>query len=164
MPHYKIEYDEIDLNLEFTNAPNIGPNAFALPGGTIFITDQLVKLASSNDEIFAVLVHEVGHVIQNHGMQMLIQRTGLSLFFFVVLGADDISALPMLLLNSAYSREHEREADMFAKEKLEERGWSPKLLADILKKMTDSSGRKSSGTSMLSTHPLTDERVKYLSK
>ena len=57
--------------LEF-RASRIGPNAVALPGGIMVMTDELVKLARSDDEIIAVLAHELGHIEQRHFMRRLI--------------------------------------------------------------------------------------------
>jgi len=95
------------------------PNAFALPSGTIILTDEIVKFAKSDNEIFAVLGHELGHVQNRHGMRLILQQTGVLLAVSFFLG--DISgslssfgALPIALVESGYSRAFEQEADDFA--------------------------------------------------
>lgn len=59
-------------------APQIGANAFALPDGTLVVTDELVELAGDNDdEVLAVLAHELGHIHERHGLRLL-RTQGLS--------------------------------------------------------------------------------------
>ena len=71
----------------------IGPNAFALPGGTMVMTDQLVELVDHDDAVLTgVLAHELGHLQARHGMRMLVQATAIGAVSSLVFG--DFSALP----------------------------------------------------------------------
>jgi Zn-dependent protease with chaperone function len=157
--------------LEFRSSKSIGANAFALPGGTIVVTDELVKLASNDDEIMAVLAHELGHVSERHPLRQLLQGSVVALAMTWYLG--DISSLlavaPTLLLQANYSRNFERSADHFAAELLREHGINATRLADILAKLEATheaghhSGKSQSDLSdFLSSHPNTDERIRSL--
>lgn len=103
----------------------MGANAFALPGGTIVVTDQLLETLPSINEITAVLAHEAGHVANNHGVRNIIQATGVAVTLSAIIG--DVSWLaesilitaPTVLQQTAYSRDLEREADLFAYQQLQ---------------------------------------------
>jgi len=71
-------YPELSLEFRVVSSP-IGANAFALPGGSVIITDKLIKLANL-EQLRAVLYHEIGHVKLNHGLKMIIEQAGVSLF------------------------------------------------------------------------------------
>jgi Zn-dependent protease with chaperone function len=108
-----------DIELYFYDAEAIGANAFALPAGIVVMTDQLVHLAKHDDEILAVLAHELGHVAHNHALRDSIRNSILS--FLILWFSGDVSgtatfvtSLPVLLLELKYSREFEQEADAFA--------------------------------------------------
>ena len=66
------------LNLLFRNGGRVGANAFALPGGTIVVTDELVELAGSPRAVAAVVAHEMGHVHHRHGLRQLIQSSAIA--------------------------------------------------------------------------------------
>lgn len=106
----------------------IGPNALALPGGTILMTDEMVALVNADTQVLtAVLAHELGHVQQRHGLRMLVQATVLGAVGAVVLGdfSTLLAAVPALLGQAHYSREAEREADAHAVQVLKDAGLSP---------------------------------------
>ena len=98
--------------LEFRQS-SIGPNAFALPGGTMVMTDELVELVKDDDVLMGVLGHELGHVTARHGMRQLVQVTAMQAALGVAFGdyGSLITLAPLVLGSMAYSREHEREAD-----------------------------------------------------
>ena len=64
-----------DYVLEFRKSPAVGPNAFALPGGTVVLLDELVAAAAHDDEIAAVLAHEIGHLHGRHTMRHVLQTS-----------------------------------------------------------------------------------------
>jgi len=101
------------FKLAFRRA-RIGPNAFALPGGTIVLTDEIVALLGDRpDVLLGVLGHEMGHVTLRHGMRALIQTGLLGAASSVLLGdfSTVLAGAPALLGHMAYSRDLEREAD-----------------------------------------------------
>lgn len=120
--------------LHFRDGGPVGANAMALPDGSIVVTDQLVALARHDEEILAVLAHELGHIDRRHGLRMLIQ--GSIVAFVVSWYIGDVSSVaagvPTLLLQARYSRDHEREADRYGAVMLKANGISPRRLADML--------------------------------
>ena len=150
----------------FRDGGAIGANAFALPDGTIVITDQLVALAEQDDEILGVLAHELGHLDRRHSLRMLIQ--GSIVGFMVSWYLGDVSSvaagLPGALLQARYSRDFEREADDYALGMLKANDLPPAALADILARMqaeTDCASGTDSGPfrDYLGSHPATGERI-----
>ena len=152
-PHLRLDFQSRQGHL-------LGANAFALPDNTIYVTDELVELAGTEEEVMAVIFHEIGHVHFRHSLIQMIQDSSISLIFFVLIGGDWIN-LPVLLVGNSYSRDHERAADDFAMAELRARGIESARFAEILEKMSKSNG-ESSPLSFLSTHPLTEERSRRL--
>jgi len=158
------------LTIQFRKGGKIGPNAFALPDGTILFTDEMVKLARHDDELLAVLVHEIGHVVQRHGMRTLIQDSLLGFALLAITG--DVSGsselflgLPVLLTQLAYSRGFESEADQYALNYLRAHDIAPvhfaRLMRRIDSKMKDSPDSEAKKwMNYLSTHPLTEKRLR----
>ena len=157
--------------LEFRDSKTLGANAFALPGGTVVVTDELVALASNVEEVLAVLAHELGHVSERHPLRQMLQGSVVALVMTWYVG--DISSLlaaaPTLLLQTSYSRDFERRADRFAADMLRMNGIAATRLADILEKLESShrgihkgKTRQSSVTELLSSHPDTKERIRTL--
>jgi Zn-dependent protease with chaperone function len=100
------------IQLEFRKS-QIGPNAFALPGGFMVMTDDLVDLVKDDDTVLGVLGHELGHITRRHGMRQLVQVGVLQGVLSIAFGdyGSLITAAPLILGSMAYSRAHEREAD-----------------------------------------------------
>jgi Zn-dependent protease with chaperone function len=123
--------------LHFHAAPRIGPNAFALPGGTIVITDELLARLDRDEVVLGVLAHEFGHVQRRHGMRLLVQTTLLAAATSVAFG--DFSGLlagaPALLGELGYSRDLEREADDHAIATLQANGISPLVMVSLFEAM-----------------------------
>ena len=116
----------------------IGPNAFALPGGTIVMTDEMVNLVEGDHRsLVAVLSHELGHVHHRHGMRMLAQASALGVLASALWG--DLSwvlaALPAWLGQADYSREAEREADAYALQVLSAARISPSAMVNMFDKL-----------------------------
>lgn len=148
----------------------LGANAFALPDGTVVLTDELVALAESDREILAVLAHEAGHVTHRHGLRQVLQQSLVSLFVIYVTGdaSNLVAMIPSVLVQMGYSRAFEREADRFALELMGERGIEAHHFATILRKIEaehrgrgedEGDGVESEVFAYLSTHPPTEERV-----
>lgn len=157
---------ELDYRLSFRDAKGLGPNAFALPDGHVVVTDQLVELVDGNDdELLAVLAHEAGHHEHRHGMRQALESSAVvvvaGFLFGDLSGTGSLSvSIPVLLLESGFSRSHEREADDFAFLLLEKKGRSPADFAAVMRRLSQHYGEKDFGTvSYLSTHPPSAERV-----
>jgi hypothetical protein len=163
-------HPDYPLNIVFRKGGDLGPNAFALPDGTILFTDEMVQIAEHDDELSTVLAHETGHVIHRHGMRVLIQDSILGFTFLAVVG--DVSGsselflgLPVLLTEMAYSREFEREADRYALTTLRSLDIQPIHFANLMgriEKAQSSKGRSGGKkwSRYLSSHPVTTERIK----
>ena len=115
-----------EYTLLFRDMPKVGPNAFALPGGTIIVTDQLVSDFPEADVIAGVLGHEIAHVSEAHGLKQVYRSLGTYLLVAVIVGdvgpvLNDLLLEGGLLLSLSYSREHEREADRIGMDSRRER-------------------------------------------
>lgn len=149
--------------LEFRESEVLGANAFALPDGTVIVTDALVKLADHDEQIVSVLAHEVGHLNHDHGLRLLLQDSLTAMLVAVALGdATSISSfavtLPTLLVEARYSRQFEWEADGFAVDLLDRVGIAPARFAEMLDKLTKSHPDHAQ-SDYFSSHPATLERI-----
>ncbi|MDX5362574.1 MAG: M48 family metallopeptidase [Pseudazoarcus pumilus] len=157
---------ELGITVSFRDAANsFGANALALPGGAVIMTDQLVTLAQHDEELLAILAHEIGHVAERHALRRTVQASALSLLTLLVFG--DVSSvpalaasLPVVLTELGYSRDFEREADLYAVRVLRDNGIAPQRLGDILLRLDP----ERSGSSYLSTHPPTPERIELIGR
>ena len=153
----------VSLKLEFRSSGEMGPNAFALPGGIVVVTDELIEFAKHDDEILAVLAHETGHVVGRHSLRQGLEGLGITLLMTAVTGdlsgpASIAAALPALLLQSGYSRRDEREADAYAFTWSDANGVSRTRMTDLLLRIDAKYGSLDIPT-LLSTHPSSNERV-----
>ena len=151
-------------------APNFGPNALALPDGTIVMTDQLWPFVRADDEIQGVFAHEIAHVERAHVLQSLYQAALVPAAIAVVTG--DISQisqmaaiLPGVLIQAAYSRGLEQQADDDAAVTIKRMGGNPEHLADLLQRLdTRLCGKSGCPASWLGSHPDTALRIARLRK
>ncbi|HEY3665102.1 MAG TPA: M48 family metallopeptidase [Polyangiaceae bacterium] len=153
------------VRLEFRNSVVFGPNAFTLPGGIIIVTDQLVSLMSSDEEVMAVLAHELGHAHYRHVLRQTIKSSGTAVLAGV-LGGDASSVAgglssAFVLLGTKFSREFETQADAYATEMLQKNQLSPALFGDALAALVKDEDRRGAheGYSFLSDHPGTADRI-----
>jgi len=158
--------EDFHYELQFRSSPVIGPNALALPSGTILLTDELVALAERDEEVLAVLAHEITHVEQRHGVRSALQDSGTAFLLAILLG--DLSsvssigvALPSVLVQAGYSRDFEREADLGAAAWCRSRGLGPEPMRVMLERLGQAHPG-SGGSSWLDSHPDIDERVRAL--
>jgi Zn-dependent protease with chaperone function len=145
----------------------LGPNAFALPGGRVLVTDELVELLDEN-QIAAVFAHELGHVRNQHGTRLILGNSIQALFLMAIFGdasavASTAALAPSVLLNNGYSRDFERDADAFAMDLLKRTGASPRDLASALTALRDDYAKRHHSPlrdfGYLSTHPDINERI-----
>lgn len=149
----------------------LGPNALALPGGHIVLTDELaVLLADAPDVLTGVLAHELGHVRHRHGLRALVQAGLLGALAAAVLG--DVSSLlataPVLLGQAAYARDAEREADAEAARVLLAAGLAPRRMAVLFERLQawrekNPGARGPELPIALASHPGDAERIRYFS-
>lgn len=152
------------FRLEFRASEYIGANAFALPGGTIVITDNMVGLAESDEEVLAVLAHEIGHVELRHVMRHVLQDSAVAVAAATITGdaatlSAAVAGLPAMLAQAEYSRDFETEADDFAFALLRTHAISPEAFATVMERLDAGCGPEPGVLDFLSTHPVTRERV-----
>lgn len=173
----------VPLRVEFRDAAQtLGPNALALPSGTVVFTDQLVRLAGSDEELVAVLAHEIGHIEHRHALRHAIQGSTLGLVATVLTGdvaslSSMVVAIPVILTELGYSRDFEFEADRHAAAVLRRHGLAPAALGAMLARLershADPACAGEAGAQRedchgadwwryLSTHPPAAERIRRL--
>lgn len=127
----------LPVQIHFRRA-RIGPNAFALPDGSIVFTDDLVKMLKGHDEVLlGVFAHELGHVQHRHSMRLLVQSGLLGAAASVAFGdfSQLLAATPALLGHMAYSRDFEREADDASIELLQVNGVRPSVMVTLFEEL-----------------------------
>jgi len=139
------------------------PNAFALPGGKVYLFNGLLAKAQNPDEIAGVLAHELGHLKHRDNMRGLIYNGGTSfligLLFGDVTGSGALVFASRSLVTASHSREAEANADTFAIDVMHKLGRSPKPMGELLFRVT---GREENNLSILASHPLTEDRLKRM--
>jgi Zn-dependent protease with chaperone function len=132
--------DAPQWRLAFHNSEALGANAFALPGGQIVVTDDLVKMLDDvPDATLGVLAHELGHVEHRHGLDLVVRASLVSALVGVVIGdaSGFLATVPATLVTQGYSRDAEREADAHAAAMLHASGISPAVMATFFERVTD---------------------------
>ncbi len=148
-------------------------NAFALPGGPVFVTRGLLLILDNESELVGVLGHELGHINKRHHARYLEKVMGLSLLLQItaILVGDGSTSSQLLLqmanigaglLTLKFSRDQEREADDFGIKITARAGYDPSGLVRVFEKFKKLQRRKV--PSWLSTHPLPSERISRVSR
>ena len=140
-------------------------NAFALPGGHIYVFKGLIEKSESPDELAGVIGHEIGHVAHRDSTQSILQAAGLSFVFGMVLG-DFVGGGAMVfaaktILQMSYSRDVEIKADIYGLELLNKIGGDARKLGAILGRIA---GAIEPGVKILLDHPETQQRVELINR
>lgn len=147
-------------------------NAFALPGGKIGVNTGLLKVAVDQNQLAAVIGHEVGHVLANHGNERmsleLATQTGAQLVGAVLA---DTNEKPLIMaamgvgihygMKLPYSRTHEAEADVMGLDLMAKAGFNPNAAVQLWRNMSELS--KEAPPEFMSTHPANETRIAGLS-
>ena len=135
-------------------------NAYALPGGFVFITEPLVDLCAQDpDELAFLLGHEMGHVIRGHARSQLTARTFLNAVTARLSGA---GLMLRQLLNQGYSRDLELEADGEGARLAAAAGFDPRAAARALERLARGASGDAGLAEYFSSHPPLAERVRKL--
>lgn len=167
-----------NLIYRFTVLDSKEVNAFALPGGYIYITRGLMAYLKSEAELAAVLSHEVGHVTARHSVRQYtanqLTNFGIALGSIFIPGmtqeSNQLAQIFGAVLLRGYGREHELEADRLGAEYLARSGYNPKAMLDVIsvlknqevfeKELAQSEGREARiYHGVFSTHPDNDQRL-----
>jgi predicted Zn-dependent protease len=170
-----------DLHYKFTILNDEKVNAFALPGGYVYITRGLLALAENEAEIAGVLAHEIAHITARHSAQRysasMATDLGLSLLSVLSTAAGAPSGLGQAVSFGAqavvqgYSRQQELEADMLGVRYMTQLGYSPDAMSTFFRKMgahadleAKVKGKGTGGHNIMSTHPRTTDRIEQAIK
>ena len=154
------ENSEQNIKILFRDGGDLGANAFALPDGTVIFTDEMVQLAKNDDELIAVLAHEIGHVKYRHGLRAAIQSSSIGFFVSMLTGdlsavSSVLTAIPIVLTTLSYSRDFEREADQHALAFLDAHNIPRISFVNLMERVT-----YESHCDMLLLFAVTDEKMK----
>ncbi|PIQ81828.1 MAG: hypothetical protein COV76_06950 [Candidatus Omnitrophica bacterium CG11_big_fil_rev_8_21_14_0_20_64_10] len=144
------------------------PNAFALPGGPIFVTTSLMELAESDDELASVLGHEMGHIAAKHSIKRMQAAMGMQLFQLVAAGTGATDArtrqgmqLALGSLMLEYSQADELESDRLGVKYMEAAGYDPMASITFLNRLKKHTFQQSERRfSYFRTHPFFADRVR----
>ncbi|MGA2506145.1 MAG: M48 family metallopeptidase [Chitinispirillaceae bacterium] len=158
-------------------------NAFAAPGGLVLVSRGMVRCCTSEDALAAVLAHEIGHVVKQHGLKAIKKGRLTSALTILAaegaknLGSDQlaqvtkdfegsISDITSTMVNNGYSRTLEFEADREAVSILKRAGYDPNALIDLLQRMKTNltPGSKAAGKGFAKTHPDPDDRIREVQR
>lgn len=142
-------------------------NAFALPGGFVYVTRPLLEMcATKDDELAFVLAHEVAHVVRGHVMDRMVSSTLLNVASRASLAARMMNKAmleaALKLLQNAYSQEQEMEADRFAVRLMLSAEMNPLAGAAILGKLSSAGDNSDELPSCFSTHPPSSVRMERI--
>ncbi|WP_425451794.1 M48 family metallopeptidase [Solilutibacter pythonis] len=152
------------------------PNAFALPGGKVGLYTGIFKVARNQDQLAAVVAHEIGHVVSKHHDERITRQTGTQVGLGI-LGAlvgsaygqgmgelvaqgGGLAAQSLILLPN--NRTQESEADVVGQQLMARAGFDPRQAEDLWRNMISAGGN--SGPRWLSTHPDPESRLREMSQ
>ncbi len=145
-------------------------NAFALPGGYMYIYTGLMKLCSNEAELAGVMAHELGHVVAQHHGRAMTRQMGYNLLMTAVLGQNP-NAVGQLVggfvgtsMAMRYSRQDEYEADRLGMDMLFRSGYRPDAMVSFMEKLQSIEAKRGAGPGLplFSSHPPTQERAQTL--
>ncbi len=150
----------LGLPLTFTIVHRREANAFAIPGGHVYVFEGLIDAATSADELAGVLAHEIGHVAHRDGTRAVLQGAGLSFLFGMLLGdfvgGGAVVVAAKSVLQSSYSREVEAAADVYGVGLMRRANGDGRALGAILARI---GGATEPGMKILRDHPDTKARI-----
>ncbi|HOC68476.1 MAG TPA: M48 family metallopeptidase [Candidatus Hydrogenedentes bacterium] len=160
---------EVSYSFKVIDAPDT-VNAFALPGGYMYIYTGLMKLCDNEAELAAVMAHEIAHVSGKHHGEMMTRQTGMEVISSIALGENPGAAatLASQLFTSGvaarFSRTQEREADSTGMDILYRAGYPPEAMVSFMNKLLALDQENGGGKSLpiFATHPSPEERVALL--
>ena len=140
-------------------------NAFALPGGYVYVFRGLIERAQTPDEVAGVVGHEIGHVAHRDGTRAILQAAGLSFLFGTLLGdfggGTAVVFATRMVLQSSYSREAETAADLYGADLMRRIGGEPRAVGSLLVRIA---GRPGGLANFLLDHPEASQRAAALEK
>lgn len=149
-------------------------NAFALPGGFLYVNRGLISISGNEAELAGVIAHEIAHVVARHGAKALTRQLGLEIMLGMISGrnptgvrrvASQLAGVGGILSMLHHSREAEREADALAVVNLREAGYDPEGFSAFFEKLLEINDRDPGALATLfTTHPPSRERIESTRK
>lgn len=169
-----------DLDWDYTLLDSSVINAFALPGGKVFVSRGLASKLQSEAQLAGVIGHEIGHVMARHGNQRMTQVMGMNMILgglAIAVGSADKNsdfskygkyAIPALAVGGnvvllSYGRDEELEADALGIQYMVANGWNPLAQQQVMEILKREAGGKAP-PEWLSTHPASDTRIKRINE
>ena len=143
-------------------------NAFALPGGQVFVTEAIWDRLQTEGQKAGVLGHEIGHVIMRHGNKRMAKQglyQGLAGAMGVLGGGGQGSQMGQMVasaLSMSYGREHELESDKWGVTLCVDAGYDPRAMEGVMRVLEEATGGAGGPPEFMSTHPKPANRVKYI--
>jgi predicted Zn-dependent protease len=150
--------DEFEYEFYMIDDPEL--NAFALPGGKIFINSGAVLKTESEAELAGLLAHELAHAVLSHGFQMATNGNLINSVVGVI-PIPEVGGIAAGLAFSSYSRQMERQADILGTQLLSAAGYAADGLHNLMITLEEEAGDRG-GIQWFSSHPAPAERVDYL--
>lgn len=168
-----VQGPEYPYQFKVVNVSDI--NAFALPGGFMYVNRGLIEAARSEDELAGVMAHEIAHVALRHGTSQVSKAqaasTGLGILGAILgdrggASRDIVQAAGGLGLNATFlkfSRDAEKQADIVGAQTLHKAGYDPQAMATFFELLREKRGRDTSGVeNFFSTHPAPERRAERI--
>ncbi|MCP4649477.1 MAG: M48 family metalloprotease [PVC group bacterium] len=158
--------DRKDLAYQVKVIKNKQMNAFAMPGGFIYVNTGLMD-SVDDDELAGVLAHEMGHVVARHGVKKLAANLGAGVVMSIVLRSEDDKELQQLvatgftLVTLGYSRQDEYQADKLAIKYTYLAGYNPRGVVSLFEKLRREHGDIAGFEIWSSTHPPLSQRINH---
>ena len=165
-----VQDERPNLPFTFTILDKDEINAFAIPGGHIFVYTGLLRNIESTSELAGVLAHEIAHITLYHGVNKMVQGEALNLVNTILFGSDSSSiagAIANLVESLAFlklSKNDEYDADKYSVRYTTDAGINPAGMKHFLKFLLDKYGEEPKIFEPLSTHPRTSERINAIEK
>lgn len=161
----KKDRPDVEWSVKVINDPKT-VNAFATPGGYLYVYSGLLLAAANTAEVAGVLGHESGHVVARHSARQMVNAFGLETLASLAVGKNPGAASQLAaglagktaLL--AYSRSDESEADEYGARYASAAGYDPHGIATFFQKLEQGEGQQPGWAAFLSTHPATPDRIK----
>jgi predicted Zn-dependent protease len=163
----KEDRSDVDYRFSAIDDPKT-VNAFAVPGGYVYVYTGLLLLAENEAEAAGVVAHEAAHIVRRHSANQLGTRIGMGAITSVALGEDPglaasiVAGLATTASMLKFSRDDEREADAYGMKYLIAAGYDPAAMVNFFERLAGENPNESRIASYLSTHPLTSERIANL--
>jgi predicted Zn-dependent protease len=143
-------------------------NAFALPGGRIFVTKGMLEELGTEAQLAAILAHEVTHVVARHSSAAMSSQIGVDILLSAIISEDTpqtvstVASLTRQIVSLKYSRKDEREADLVGLDYMVSAGYNPYAMIETMQMLESQKGARP--IEFLSTHPAPENRIEYLTE